>query len=477
MIAEKHADSLASLQLKGQLLRYGGQDYAESRAIFNMRRSETRPSVIVRAADADDVAMVMSWASRHRQPIGIRSGGHGADGAAMPDRVPVLDLTRLRDVHMDKANGRVKVGAGLLLGDIDRIGQDHGLVVPSGTVSDTGVAGLTLGGGVGMLMRRFGATVDNLINCDVVSTDGRKIVASESENADLFWALRGGGGNFGVVTAFEYRGYPVGPTVTAGFVVFPLDQAASILRKVGDSMSAIPREVGLVCSIVECPPMPPVPVQHHHRHILLMTILHSGELSLANDDIHKVISFGRPIVNMVTPMPWVQANSMFNVFAPTGRRTHQRGAYLSELRDETIALMLHHAVNAAQLDYVPPVPATAQSVWLMGGAITDDFAEDSKAFSREGARFFWEAVSQWDKPEDDGRLAAWADAVADAISPYARKNCYVNLSTDRGPEWIREIYGSEEKFQRLLSAKAKWDPHNILRFNKNFAIERRATQS
>lgn len=461
-----------SLDLAGEMLGPGDDGYAESRSIFNMRREQDRPALIIRAADADDVVKVMRYATLHKLPIAIRGGGHGVDGTAMPHGAVVLDLTRLRDVSIDKVNGRVKVGAGILLGDIDKIGQENGLVVPSGTVSHTGVAGLTLGGGVGMLMRRYGATVDNLFSCDVVTTDGRKIVASESENADLFWALRGGGGNFGVVTAFEYRGHPVGPEVTAGPVIFPIEQAGAILRQAADMMPAMPRELGLICTMTLCPPFPPVPAEYHGKLIFLMLFVHSGALDDGSAEIAKVTSLGKPIADLVTTMPWVNANSMLDDIAPWGRRCHTRGAYMSDLPDEAIRAMIEHSRNAPELDYQPPAPPTAQNVWFMGGAISEDFDEDSKAFSREGARFFWEAFSLWDQPENGQRMEGWVDGVADALAPWFRKNCYVNLTTDRGPEWFRDIYGSAEKFQRLLEAKAKWDPHNLLRFNKNFVVDR-----
>jgi FAD/FMN-containing dehydrogenase len=458
---------------RGQVFRPGSSGYGEARRIFNMRRAQDTPAFIARAADAEDVVRVMRHASEHDVPVAIRAGGHGVDGSSMPDGGLVLDVSALRAVAVDPATRRVRVGAGVLLGDLDTATRAHGLVVPSGTVSTTGVAGLTLGGGVGYLMRRFGATVDSLLGCDVVTVGGKQVHASERENADLFWALRGGGGNFGVVTAFEFQGHPLGPEVTGGPVIFPLDQAGEVLSKLRSYMTSASRELAVIGALTPCPPFPPVTATLHGVPVLILIVVHSGALAAAVPIIQKLASFGRPAANLVAPAPWVQVNRMLDVIAPYGRRVHTRGGYLSELGDDVIATGCAWASNAPAPS--APGPSSVQNFWFLGGAVSEDLDEDSVAFSREGAKVFWECVGQWDGPERDATFTAWVDGVAEALAPNMRANGYVNLTTDRGPAWLRGLYGSERKFERLVAAKTAWDPGNLLRFNKNFEPAPRAT--
>jgi FAD/FMN-containing dehydrogenase len=382
----------------------------------------------------------------------------------MPDGGLVLDLSNLKRISVDPITKTARVGAGVLLGELDAATQVHGLVVPSGTVSSTGVAGLCLGGGVGYLIRRFGATVDNLLSCKVVTTDGRLLTASERENADLFWALRGGGGNFAVVTEFEFRAHEVGPEVTAGFIVYSFDQATSVLASLRDCMATAPRELAVIAAMAPCPPLPPVPPAAWGVPVLMLIVVYTG--TQASTCVPALASFGRPVANVVGPAPWVDVNRMLDVIAPYGRRVHTRGGYMSALTDEVISI----ATAAAAKPPVPTsqAPSSVQNFWFLGGAISEDFAEDSVAFSRTGAKVFWECVGQWDGADHDARYLAWVDGVADALGPHMQANGYVNLTTDRGPEWLAGLYGSAEKYQRLVAAKTKWDPQNLLRFNKNF---------
>jgi hypothetical protein len=456
---------------QGEFLRFGEEGYAKSRFIFNMRSEEARPALIARAAGADDVAVLMRWASQRAIPVAIRGGGHSVDGSAMPDGALVLDLTALRRIDVDAATGRVRAEAGVLLGELDAATQAHGLVVPAGTVSTTGVAGLTLGGGIGHLMRRFGATVDSLLSCDVVTVDGREVRANAAENPDLFWALRGGSGNFGVVTAFEFQGHALESEVAGGFILFTLDQARDVMAKLRVHMVSAPRELGMSAALVPCPAFPPVPAELHGAPVLMLVIVYTGPLDRLDAIIGPLAALGRPSGNLVAPAPWVQVNRMLDAVAPYGRRAHTRGGYLSELGDEAIAIMIEAACNAPA-----PTgngPSTAQTVWFMGGAISEDFDEDHVAFSREGAKVLCEIVGQWDGAAHDAAYVAWVDGLADALSPHMRRNGYSNLTTDRGPAWLRGLYGSESKYQRLIAAKTRWDPGNLLRFNKNLEPARR----
>jgi FAD/FMN-containing dehydrogenase len=452
-------------EFRGSRLLPGSEAYGKSRAIFNMRWHDKNPSMILRPEDEDDLVCIMKYVSTRGIPVAIRSGAHGVDGSAMPDGHLVIDLSGFRAISVDVATKIIRCGAGILLGDLDKASSEHGLVVPAGTVSSTGIAGLTLGGGVGYNMRRFGATVDSLLSCKVVTTDGRKLTASNSENADLFWALRGGGGNFAIVTELTFQAHHAGPMVGAGVVLFYLEDAKDVLTKLAVHMKTAPRPLQVIAALVPTPPMPGIPPEFYGVYMLSLVCVYTGDLGLLDATIGELVALGEPAAVAVGPAPWVAVNSMLDAAAPYGRSVHTRGGYLSALTGTAVDA----AIASARRAPAPktPGPSTVQNIWFMGGAISEDFAEDSAAFSREGAEVFWEGVSQWDDAEDGPRFIDWADSAADALSTEMRANGYVNLTTDRGPEWLRGLYGSPEKFQRLIDAKTKWDPQNLLRFNKN----------
>ncbi|WP_405483462.1 FAD-binding oxidoreductase [Streptomyces sp. NBC_00009] len=385
----------------------------------------------------------------------------------MPDGALVVDLSPMKAVTVDPKARVVRAQPGVLLGELDAAAQRHGLVVPAGTVSTTGVAGLTLGGGIGHLMRRYGATVDNLLACEMVTVDGRKVRADEAENAELFWALRGGGGNFGVVTAFEYRAHPVGPDVVAGQLIFPIEQAADVLGGLPAVMAAAPRELGLLAAVAPAPALPTLPEQAHGKPVLVLVPVHSGDVATAHRGIDPLAALGRPLADLVAPMPWLKANSMLDAIAPHGMRMNLRGGYLPALSTDAVTTLLTNAAASPS----PSGAATTINLWCMGGAISEDTAEDATAFSREGAAWLWEAVSMWDTPEHDAQYEQWAKAITAAMRPHSLTNGYTNLTDDQGAEWRRTVHGSEAKQRRLRAVKAIWDPTNLLRFNKNITPE------
>ncbi|MFD0507620.1 FAD-binding oxidoreductase [Streptomyces chiangmaiensis] len=250
---EPHSHSDFPTGFRGTVLRPGDDQYDAARAVYQGRAADKGPALIAQCADEEDVATVLRYASAHDIPVAVRGGGHGSDGYAMPGGALVIDLSAMRAITVDPKTRVVRAQPGVKLGEMDAAAQQHGLAVPAGTVSSTGVAGLTLGGGIGFLMRRHGATVDNLLACDMITVDGRKVRADATENPELFWALRGGGGNFGVVTSFEYRAHPVGPDVVAGQLIFPFDQAADVLGKLSAHLATAPRELGLLVAIADAP--------------------------------------------------------------------------------------------------------------------------------------------------------------------------------------------------------------------------------
>lgn len=451
---------------RGLALRPGDGEFAASRRIFNMLFDQDTPGLIAKALDAEDVVTVMRYASERGIPVAIRSGGHSSDGSSMPNGALVLDMTSMKSVSVNPADGVCRVESGVLLGELDGATQEYGLVVPAGTVSTTGVAGLTLGGGVGFNMRRFGATVDSLLACEVVTTDGRKVTASKHENPELFWALRGGGGNFGVVTGFTFQAHRFGTTVFSGMIVFPASHAAQVLAGLREYMRTAPRELAVIAASTACPPFPPVPADVHGTPVEMLIVVYSGPPESAARIIDQLSCLGASIITLVGPSPWVETNRMLDVVAPYGRRLQTRGGYLSELTDSVINATVTNLLDAPPP--TAPLPSTVQNLWCMGGAISEDFAEDSVAFSREGATWFWESIGQWDGASHDQEYISWTDRTLRDVRKELRPNGYVNLTQDLGPTWLSGLYGSPRKYQRLLSAKAKWDPQNLLRFNKNF---------
>ncbi|MFJ8955105.1 FAD-binding oxidoreductase [Streptomyces sp. NPDC102381] len=452
---------------RGTALRPGDDRYDAARVLYQGRAADEEPALIAQCIDEGDVAAALRYASEQRIPVAVRGGGHGSDGHAMPGGALVLDLSPMKAITVDPRERVVRAQPGVLLGELDAAAQEHGLTVPAGTVSSTGVAGLTLGGGIGHLMRRFGATVDNLLACEMVTVDGRKVRADEAENPELFWALRGGGGNFGVVTTFEYRAHPVGPEVVAGQLIFPFEQAADVLAGLPGVMAAAPRELGLLAAIAPAPALPMLPEEAHGRPVLVLVPVYTGEPATGAEVIAPLVALGRPLADLVTKMPWLQANRMLDAVAPYGKRMNLRGGYLPALSTGAIDALVSSAASSP----AHPGGATTINLWCMGGAISEDTSEDAMAFSREGAAWLWEAVGMWDAPEQDAQYARWATDLDALVRPLSLTNGYTNLTEDLGAQWRRGVHGSEAKFRRLRAVKTAWDPYNLLRFNKNIAPE------
>lgn len=461
--ADPHADFPADF--RGAVLRPDCDRYDAARALYQGRASDEGPALIAQCADEDDIATALRYASAHGIPVAVRGGGHGSDGYAMPGGALVIDLSTMKTVTVDPEKRVVRAQPGVLLGELDAAAQHHGLAVPAGTVSSTGVSGLTLGGGIGHLMRRFGATVDNLLACEMVTVDGRRVRADEAENPELFWALRGGGGNFGVVTAFEYRAHPVGPDVVAGQLIFPFDQAADILGKLPAHMATAPRELGLLAVLAPAPALPMLPPEAHGKPVLVLVPVYSGDPATADEIIEPLVALGRPVANLVAKMPWLQANSMLDAVTPYGKRMNLRGGYLPALSADVIDVLLHSAMTAPSNQGA----ATSFNMWCMGGAISEDVAEDATAFSREGAAWLWEAVNMWDDPDHDGQYEQWATVIGEAMRPHSLTSGYTNLTDDLGEAWRQGVHGSAAKHRRLRAVKDAWDPANLFRFNKNIA--------
>ena len=435
-------------------------NYELARTIFN-KIHDGRPAAIVQVLDIEDAALVAGYAGTHGIPLAVRGGGHGQDAYAMPDGALVLDFSLMRRIEVDPRTRVITAEAGCRLGDLDAAAAAHGLAAVAGTVSGTGIAGLTLGGGIGWLMRQFGTTVDNVLAINAVTLDGRVVRATATENPDLFWAMRGGGGNFAIATSFEYRGHPVA-RITGGSLVHGPEDAVAYLRHWRDVMLDAPRELASFVIYGRLPPFPYVPAEVVGAPGVITMLCHSGDEQTAARDIRSLLGFGSPLGTNIARRSYLDIQHELD-FADPGGRVHQLGGYLREFSDETIAALTEDVVDFP----VPRAPgdAAATVVTRLGGAI-DDFDEDSTAFSRREGTFAWESMPVWSDPASDAEMIGWTESVRAALAPWTADACYINFSTYQGAEWLENVYGAE-KFARLREIKKVWDPQNLLRFNKN----------
>jgi hypothetical protein len=314
-------------------------------------------------------------------------------------------------------------------------------------------------------------TVDNLLSVDVVTVDGRTLTASEDEHPELFWGLRGAGHNLAIATSFTYRAHRVGPEVMSGLIIYPIDATVPILGQIDAAMAASPRELTIYPVILPAPPLPGLPEAMIGVPIFVLIAVYTGELDKYEQAMAAIRPLAQPLADMVHPSSWMEANSILDVLAPPGRRQWSRGGYLPGINQEIAQIMVDHVSDAPAP--TGPGPSVAVAFPILGGA-NFDFGEDSKAYSRGGAEWLWETLGQWDPADKDDEYQGWVDGVMNALIPHSLANGYVNLSTDRGAEWLRNLYGSPQKWDRVCALKAEWDPENRLSYNKNVARAQQA---
>jgi FAD/FMN-containing dehydrogenase len=442
------------LTTTGDVLRPGDTGYEEARRVWN-GMIDRRPALIVRAADVDDVAAAVRLARDEGLPLAVRGGGHSVAGHSLCDDGLVLDLARLCHVHVDPAARRVRVGGGALLGQLDRATQEHALAVPAGHVSHTGVGGLTLGGGTGWLMRRFGLTVDSLRAAEVVTADGELLRASDDENPDLFWALRGGGGNFGVVTEFEFEAHPLGPQVVAGMLVYPLDRAAEMIAFCRGLMASAPDELTTFPVLITAPPQPPFPPELQGRPVLALGAAWAGPVEEGLRGVAELKASG-PALDLLGPMPYAALQSMLDESVPHGLHHYNHSDYLDELPDAAIDTLVEHYARV-------PSPRAQLITARMGGAI-ERVPPGATAFAHRDARYLVWIVNMWGPGDDPEPNIAWGRELAAALKPYASGAVYVNALGEE-PHRVRAAYGAN--WERLVELKRRYDPDNVFRLNAN----------
>ncbi len=443
---------------RGQLIRPGHPDYDITRAVWN-GAVDRRPRLIARCIGTADVVAAVRFARDHDLEIAIRGGGHNVAGTAVCDDGIVIDLSAMRGVRVDPAARRVWVQGGALWGDVDHETQAHGLATTGGIVSHTGVAGLTLGGGIGWLMRKIGLTIDNLLAVDVVTADGGRLRASEDEHPDLFWALRGGGGNFGVVTSFEFRLHPVGPMVLAGPIFWDATDAGEILRCYRDFIRDAPDELGTVVRFGAAPPLPAIPVDLRWRPVVMVGTCYAGPIEDGRRVLRPLRESRTPLFDLVGPAPYVGFQSAIDSTVVHGWNYYWKSTHLPELSDDLIDVIVEHAFSCSS-------PRSYAAMFHLKGAVSR-VAEGGTAFGNRQASHAITFDAVWRPGEDFGdRDTAWTKAFFAALGRF-REGVYVNfLGDDEDPGRVREAYG-DAIYDRLVSVKRRYDPDNVFHHNQN----------
>jgi FAD/FMN-containing dehydrogenase len=439
--------------LRGELFTPGDAGYDDARALWN-GMVERRPAAIARAAGVEDVVAAVRFASEHGLAVTARGGGHGVAGNALSDGGLVVDLSRLKDVSVDPDARTARAGGGVTLGELDAATQVHGLATPLGVVTKTGIAGLTLSGGIGWLRRKHGLAADNLVSLEVVTADGQVRTASESESPELFWALRGGGGSFGVVTALEYRLHPVGPDVMVAFVLYPGERATEILRAVDEFTSAAPDEASPLAFLGRVPHGEPFPHEIHGRPYAAVAAVYAGDPREGERVLEPLRELGDPLADLSGVLPYVEAQGLLDEDYPDGWRYYWKSVDLDELGDDVLELLAAHAATA-------PSHHSTIDVWYHGGAMGRVGADDT-AFGRR-APYLIGVEANWEPGDSDDENVAWARATVDDLGPFSTGGAYLNFPGlfEEGEDLLRASYG-ERNFARLIALKRELDPQNVI---------------
>jgi FAD/FMN-containing dehydrogenase len=448
------------LDLAGELILPLDPGYDDARAIWNAM-IDRRPAMIVRCASTSDVVRAVNFARDYHMLVSVRGGGHNVAGSALNDGGMVIDLSGMKAVSVDGESRRAVVEAGALLADVDVATQAHGLATPLGINSTTGIAGLTLGGGFGWLSRKHGMTVDNLIAAEVVTADGRVLHTSADEHPDLFWALRGGSGNFGVVTRFEFRLHELGPNVLAGFIVYPMAQAKTVLKHYREFVAKAPDDLTVWGVLRNAPPLPFLPESVHGTGVIVLAMMYAGDPSEGEKLIDPLRKLGTPVGEHAGVMPYAAWQQVLDPLLAPRARNYWKSHNLATLEDGLFEVMLD-TVSAL------PSPQCEMILASMGGA-TARPAADATAYAHRDTRFVINVHARWEDATDDARCIEWARTFYRATAPFSTGSVYVNFQTEDEKERVREAYGSN--YNRLARVKRLYDPANLFRVNQNIPPE------
>ena len=445
------------LSLQGQVLAAGDSAYEDSRKVWNSM-IDRHPAIIVRCLGVADVITCVRFAREYDLLLCVKGGGHNIAGLATVDGAMMLDMSLMHGVWVDRQRQIAHAQVGCLLGDVDRETQVHGLAAVLGFVSRTGITGLTTGGGFGYLTRRWGWTSDNVLGMDVVTSEGQLVRASNEENDDLFWGLRGGGGNFGVVTGIDYNLYPVGPEIIGGPVAWPASEAPGVLELYRALIAEAPPELTLVIIMRPAPPAPWLPKDMHGKPIIVMLACYSGDPEQGEKAVAPIKSFGTPIGDVLIRRPYVQLQSLLDATQPKGRRYYWKSEYLPSIEPGLCTKFIEHAAKI-------PSPHSAMILFQLEGALNRLNNEHSAVGNRD-ARYVINAAGSWEQESDDQVNIEWVRKAWEAMRPFSTGGTYINfLTEDENQERIEAALG--DGLQRLAEIKAKWDPENVFRTNRN----------
>ena len=445
------------LSLQGQVLAAGDSAYEDSRKVWNSM-IDRHPAIIVRCLGVADVITCVRFAREYDLLLCVKGGGHNIAGLATVDGAMMLDMSLMHGVWVDRQRQIAHAQVGCLLGDVDRETQVHGLAAVLGFVSRTGITGLTTGGGFGYLTRRWGWTSDNVLGMDVVTSEGQLVRASNEENDDLFWGLRGGGGNFGVVTGIDYNLYPVGPEIIGGPVAWPASEAPGVLELYRALIAEAPPELTLVIIMRPAPPAPWLPKGMHGKPIIVMLACYSGDPEQGEKAVAPIKSFGTPIGDVLIRRPYVQLQSLLDATQPKGRRYYWKSEYLPSIEPGLCTKFIEHAAKI-------PSPHSAMILFQLEGALNRLNNEHSAVGNRD-ARYVINAAGSWEQESDDQVNIEWVRKAWEAMRPFSTGGTYINfLTEDENQERIEAALG--DGLQRLAEIKAKWDPENVFRTNRN----------
>jgi FAD/FMN-containing dehydrogenase len=441
---------------KGTIVVPDDPGYEEARQVWNAM-IDRRPAVIVQCLQADDVPPVIRFARKNGLELSIRGAGHNIAGNALCDNGVTIDFSKMKNVRVDAGKKRAYVEPGATLADLDEATQAHGLATPVGINSTTGIAGLTLGGGFGWLTRKYGMTIDNLVSVELITAEGKKIRASESDNGDLFWAIRGGGGNFGVVTQFEFQLFPLGPEIVAGLIVFPFNQAKQILTKYRQFVNSAPEELNVWVVLRKAPPLPFLPETAHGKEVVILPIFYSGAVAETAKLIAPLRAFGTALGEHIGAQPYVQWQKAFDPLLTPGARNYWKSHNFTELADGALNSIIEFAGKL-------PSPQCEIFIGLIAGA-PNRVAADAMAYGHRDARFVLNVHGRWDEATDDQKCIGWAREFFKASAPYASGGAYVNFMTAEEGDRVAAAYGSN--YEPLVEIKRRYDPENVFHLNQN----------
>lgn len=450
-----HIESLKK-SISGRIILPQDKDYDEARTIWN-GMIDKKPAVIVRVAEAGDVPHVVRFARKHKLELSVLGGGHHIAGNSLAENGLTIDFSNMRNVTVDTQSKRARVEPGATLADFDKATLAHGLATPTGINSTTGIAGLTLGGGFGWLTRQHGLTIDNLLSAKIVTAEGNMLTVSEDENSDLFWAIRGGGGNFGVVTEFEFRLHKMNPEVYAGLIVFPFIQANDIMKQYREFTKSAPPELNVWIVIRHAPPLPFLPENQHGKMVLVLAVFYNGSAEKGESLAKFLKGFGDPVGEHIGMQPYTQWQQAFDPLLTPGMRNYWKSHNFRGIEDGLI-----DTIN--RLAAAIPTPHTEIFLGSVSGA-QNKIPADATAYSARDARFIVNVHGRWERPEDDKKTISWCRKFFEATMPFASAGAYVNFMTEDESERIPSAYGAN--YDRLVSLKQKYDPENLFHMNQN----------